>query len=111
MNLALEELSRDVDRGVALNWESLEVARKSGVVAFSAVAAANLGLALWTSGAWDDLEASWRRARSARPRPHAHPDPLRPAGLAGQRPRRGHPDGGPRARGGRQPVGPVLVRP
>jgi class 3 adenylate cyclase len=56
MNLALEELARDVDRGVALNRESTEVARKSGVVAFSAVAAANLSLALWTSGAWDDLE-------------------------------------------------------
>ena len=57
MNLALEELARDVDRGVALNRESLEVARKSGVVANSAVAAANLGLALWTSGEWDDLAA------------------------------------------------------
>jgi class 3 adenylate cyclase/tetratricopeptide (TPR) repeat protein len=57
MNLALEELARDVDRGVALNRESLEVARKSGVVANSAVAAANLGLALWTRGEWDDLAA------------------------------------------------------
>ncbi len=55
MNSATEILPRDVQQAIEVDREALASAKQSGVVTYVLFSAANLCLALWTGGGWDEL--------------------------------------------------------